>query len=143
MSSTRQRLLGRSREENVILALCIVGGLGIIVHLLVLAFLFKRFEMGFVESQTIATGIAMTFNFSLNNVLTYREMRLKGWRWFRGWLSFTLGCAVGAFANIGMASYLFSRDTFWLLSSLAGIIVGAVWNYTVTATFTWGKLNAR
>jgi len=38
--------------------------------------------------------------------------------------SFTLACSVGAFANVGIASYLFEMDTFWLLSVFSGIIVG-------------------
>jgi dolichol-phosphate mannosyltransferase len=117
----------------------LVGGLGIVVHLLVLTLLFKGLQTGFVTSQAIATVIAMTFNFSLNNILTYRDMRLKSWQWLRGWVSFTLGCSVGAFANVGVASYLFSMGTFWLFSSLAGVIIGAVWNYAVAATFTWRK----
>lgn len=121
----------------------LVGGLGIAVHLLILSLLFKGLQTGFVASQAIATVIAMTFNFALNNVLTYRDMRLKGWGWLRGWVSFTLGCSIGAFANVGIASYLYSMDTFWVASSIAGIIIGAVWNYAVTATFTWGKPKAR
>jgi putative flippase GtrA len=30
--------------------------------------------------NSISTGVAMTSNFFLNNVLTYRDRRLKGWR---------------------------------------------------------------
>ncbi len=121
----------------------LVGGLGIAVHLVILALLFKGLQTEFVASQVIATVIAMTFNFALNNVLTYRDMRLRGWRWLRGWVSFSLLCSVGAFANVGIASYLYSMDTFWVASSVAGIIIGAVWNYALTATFTWGKPKAR
>ncbi len=66
-------------------------------------------------------------------------MRLKGWGWLRGWVSFTLGCSIGALANVGIASHMYSMDTFWLFSTLAGILISAVWNYAVTATFTWTK----
>jgi dolichol-phosphate mannosyltransferase len=66
-------------------------------------------------------------------------MRLSGWQWYRGWVSFTLVCSVGALANIGIASYLFEKGAFWLLSALAGIVVGAVWNYAVTSVYTWKK----
>ena len=120
----------------------LVGGLGIVVHLLVLTLFFKGLQKEFVTSQAIATVIAMTFNFALNNVLTYRDMRLKGWQWLRGWVSFTLGCSVGAFANVGIAAYLFAMDTFWLFSALAGVIIGAVWNYAITGTYTWRKPKA-
>ena len=37
-------------------------------------------------------------------------------------------CAIGAVANVGIASYLFVQDTMWVLAALAGIVVGAVWN---------------
>jgi len=83
--------------------------------------------------------VAITSNFALNNILTYRDMRLRGWQWVRGWVSFTLVCSVGALANVGIAAYLFRMDTFWVLSALAGIIIGAVWNYAVTAAYTWKK----
>ena len=81
----------------------------------------------------------MTSNFALNNLLTYRDMRLKGWQWCRGWVSFMLVCGVGTLANVSMASSLFDRGHFWLFSALAGIIVGAVWNYAVSGTYTWKK----
>ena len=83
--------------------------------------------------------MAMTSNFLLNNALTYRDMRLRGWRLLAGWASFTLVCSVGAFANVGIASYLFTMDTVWVVAALAGIVVGAVWNYAVTSVYTWSK----
>ena len=50
-----------------------------------------------------------------------------------------LACGIGAMANVGVASYLFSRRTAWFAAALAGIAVGAVWNYVVTMVYTWGK----
>ncbi len=120
-------------------AFSLVGGSGVVVHLLTLALLFKQLNIGFVASQSIATFVAMTTNFALNNELTYRDMRLRGWQWVRGWVSFTLGCSIGALANVGIASYLFTMDTVWALSALAGILVGSVWNYGVTMVYTWKK----
>ena len=121
------------------IAFSLVGGIGIVVHLLIQALLFESLKVGFVSSQSIATMIAMTFNFSLNNVLTYRDMRLKGWGWIYGWVSFTISCSVGALANVVIASHIYSMDTFWVFSSLAGILIGAMWNYAVSAMFTWRK----
>ena len=57
----------------------------------------------------------------------------------KGLISFTLTCSLGALANVGVASYLFKSHTLWELSALAGIVVGAVWNYAMTATYTWEK----
>lgn len=120
-------------------AFTLVGSLGVIVHLATQAVLFEGFDVEFVPSQALATLVAMTFNFALNNVLTYRDMQLRGWQWLRGWLSFTLACSVGAIANVGIASYIFSFDTRWVLAAIAGILVGAVWNYAVTMVYTWKR----
>ena len=118
-------------------AFALVGGMGIGIHLLVFFLLFREITGNFALSQSVAAGVAMTSNFALNNFLTYRDMRLKGWRWLRGWASFTLVCSLGLLANVGIASYLFLTETFWLFSAFAGILVGAVWNYAMTAVFTW------
>ena len=117
----------------------LVGGLGVCLHLLVLATLFKAGEVAFVASQAIATVVAMTSNFILNNYLTYRDRRLRGWALLRGWLSFSVACSVGAVANVGIAAYLFEIHTPWLPSAMAGIVVSAVWNYAVTSVYTWNK----
>ena len=81
----------------------------------------------------------MTFNYAVNNALTYRDRRLKGWAWLRGWGSFVIGCSVGAIANVGIASYLFQRQYEWVLAGIAGVLVGAVWNYAITLVYTWGR----
>jgi len=114
-----------------------VGGLGVFVHIGVLAALFKTDQTSFLWGDTGATLAAMTFNFAVNNALTYRDVRLSGWRWLRGWATFTLACGIGALANVGIANYLFKHDSYWILSAVAGIAVGAVWNYAVTRKYTW------
>ena len=81
----------------------------------------------------------MVFNYTVNNAFTYRDRRLKGLQWFGGLASFVVACSLGAVANVGIASYLFDRDRNWVLSALAGVLVGAVWNYAVTSVYTWGQ----
>jgi dolichol-phosphate mannosyltransferase len=120
-------------------AFALVGTVGVFVHFAVLSTLFKVMSIPFRFSQAAATIAAMAGNFALNNALTYRDMRLKGWQWIKGLMSFSLSCSLGALANVGIASYLFKRDTSWPLAALAGIVVGAVWNYAVTAFYTWSK----
>jgi dolichol-phosphate mannosyltransferase len=117
-----------------------IGGLGVFVHMLALATLNVGLHVSFVVSQSVATVVAMTFNFFANNILTYYDKRLKGfWPVVRGLLSFYAVCAVGAFSNVGIASVLFVRDYNWWVSGLAGILIGAVWNYAASSIFTWRK----
>jgi dolichol-phosphate mannosyltransferase len=120
-------------------AFSLVGGSGVFVHLLVLLLTFKGFHLGFIPSQSIATFAAMSSNFTLNNLVTYRDMRLRGWRWIRGWIGFVIVCSVGALANVGTAAYLFGAQNYWVVSAVAGILVGLVWNYAVNSVFTWRR----
>ena len=114
-----------------------IGGLGLVVHLAVLAFSLKLLGLGFPVSQGMATIAAMTCNFGLNNILTYRDRQLRGWKLFRGLLSFYAVCSIGAVANVGIASYVFRSDQSWWLAGVTGAVVGAVWNYAISSVFTW------
>jgi dolichol-phosphate mannosyltransferase len=120
-------------------AFSLVGGVGVVVHFLTLVTLYKALGVSFVGAQAVATLIAMTVNFTANNLLTYRDRRLRGFKWFGGLLSFALVCSVGAISNVGIASYLYHTRLGWIPSALAGILVGAVFNYAMTTVFTWGS----
>jgi dolichol-phosphate mannosyltransferase len=121
------------------IAFTAVGGMGVLVHLLTLSLFFNGLGISFIISQSIATLVAMTFNFTLNNILTYRDMSLKGKEWFFGWLSFILACSIGAISNVGVASFLFGTHTGWFVAALSGVFVGSVWNYAITSVYTWKK----
>ena len=118
-----------------------IGALGVAIHMAVLSVLFAGLGAPFLASQIAATLTAMTFNFFLNNALTYRDRRLRGARaLWRGWLAFCAVCAVGAAANVGVAAFLHdARGGEWALSALAGVLIGAVWNYALSSRFTWGR----
>ncbi len=115
-----------------------VGGLGLIVHLSVLALLNRAAGVAFVVANPCAAMVAMGFNFFLNNMLTYRDMRLRGFGpLLRGLASFCAVCVVGMIANVGIAAVLFAQKYAWWFAATAGIFMGAVWNYTATSIFTW------
>lgn len=134
-----ERVLGRLVPTRFAL-FGTVGALGVVVHMAVLTALYRAAGEGFALAQTIATFAAMSFNFWLNNALTYRDQRLKGLRpVLRGWLGFCATCAVGALANIAVATLLEARGVYWVLAALTGILVGAVWNYALSSRFVWGR----
>jgi dolichol-phosphate mannosyltransferase len=117
-----------------------VGAAGVVVHFAVLSALLFLLGEGFALAQTAAVLVAMSFNFWLNNWLTYRDKRLKGaGALLRGWLGFVATCAVGAFANVAIATFLEDKGLFWALAALAGIVVGSVWNYALSSRFVWGR----
>jgi dolichol-phosphate mannosyltransferase len=116
-----------------------VGGLGVLVHLSVLTVLHFA-GAPFVYGQGLATLVAMTFNFFMNNLLTYRDRRIRGtWPLLLGLLSFYAVCSLGAVANVGIANVFFERKYAWWLSGIAGIAIGAVWNFAATSIVTWRR----
>jgi dolichol-phosphate mannosyltransferase len=114
-----------------------VGGAGVFVHMAVLAATHVLAGQSFLLAQSIAMMVAMTFNFFVNNILTYRDRRLTGWNAVRGLFSFYAVCSIGAFANVGIAEYIHGQAYNWAISGFAGILVGAVWNYAASAAVTW------
>ena len=101
-----------------------VGAIGLAVHLAVLRATLVGF--GFAIAQAIATVAAMTGNFTLNNIVTYRDKRLRGRRFVTGFLSFYAVCGFGGLANIGIAKAVFEGNYSWWIAGLAGAAAGAV-----------------
>jgi dolichol-phosphate mannosyltransferase len=114
----------------------LVGATGIAVHL---AALWLAAETGaiFAVAQTFAVIVAMTWNFILNNMITYRDQRLRGVGFVTGLLSFYAIGAVGALANIGIAQLIFLQMRGWWFAGIAGALIGVVWNFTMSSFFTW------
>ncbi len=134
------RLFGRILPVRFAL-FATIGVVGIAVHFSVLGVMLKGLGSVFLAAQATATIAAMTFNFFLNNALTYRDKRLSGFTpMLRGWISFCLFCSVGAVANVGIAEFLYDQSGVGVtLSALAGILVGAVWNFALSSRFVWGR----
>jgi dolichol-phosphate mannosyltransferase len=133
------KLIGRWLPPRFI-TFSMVGATGLIVHLTIIAILYQGLKLEFTISQAIATLVAMTGNFLLNNVFTYYDRRLRGWRLFTGWAKFVLACGVGVMANVSVARYIFYQHWLsWAPSAIAGALVSVVWNYAVTGFYTWNS----
>jgi dolichol-phosphate mannosyltransferase len=113
-----------------------VGGIGLFIHMSTL-WLALTVAGAFNRAQACAAIVAMTSNFFLNNLFTYRDRRLRGFALVRGLFTFYAICTLGAVANVGIAGYVFSRNEVWWLAGLAGGGVGSVWNYAISSVFTW------
>jgi dolichol-phosphate mannosyltransferase len=117
----------------------LVGSLGLVVHLGVLSLLHYRTLIEFSWAQAGATFAAMTFNFLLNNAVTFRDRQLEGWRLFEGLLYFYLACSVGAIVNVNFAQFLNRRGVPWFVAGISGIAISSVWNYGVNTVITWRR----
>ena len=116
----------------------IVGSSGLFVNVAVVEIVLFLTNISFSVAQSIGTLAALTSNFLLNNVLTYRDKRLRGWAMLRGFVGFSVIGAVGAVTNVGLASWLFTAENerSWVASA-AGAIMGALWNYAMSTLFIW------
>lgn len=117
----------------------LVGSLGVVVHLSVLAAIFLAHRNEFVFAQAVATFVAMTFNFAMNNVVTFRDRRLRGGKLVRGLLLFYVACSLGALINVSFANMLLRAGIAWFLAGAAGTVISSVWNYGVNAVLTWRR----
>ncbi len=131
-----EKTIGRYIPVRFLL-FCLVGGTGVLVHL---AALFPiREAVAFPVAQGIAALVSMTSNFLLNNVLTYRDVRLRGRRLVTGLLSFYAVCSIGFLANVSFAEMLYERGHPWWIAGAAGVLIGCVWNFGASAIFTWKR----
>lgn len=115
----------------------LVGGTGIAIYLAVLMLALFGIRTTFDLAQLSAAGTAMTVNFFLNNAITFRGARLKGWRMLRGLASFYMACSVGLWINLKIAHAAGTLGYEWYTAGLLGLGAGSVWNYGVTRMFTW------
>ena len=115
----------------------LVGSTGLIVHFSFLSLLYMRLHLSFISAQAWATLAAMTGNFFLNNLITFRDRSLHGRYLAVGMLTFWIACSFGAWANVSLAGSLLRSGMPWYLAALVGNILSAVWNYSISSIFTW------
>jgi dolichol-phosphate mannosyltransferase len=120
------------------LSFVLVAGSGVAAQL---ACLWQGLVAGlsFPSGQAMATLAAMTSNFLLNNVLTYRDQRVAGWRLIPALLTLYAVCSIGALSNVGVSSWLYAQRPVWWFAGIAGSVIGAVWNYVGSSVFVWTR----
>ena len=123
---------------------CIVGSLGVIVHVtayyLYSSILQSGPELnfsGFSLSLIGAIETAIIFNFTLNNLWTFANNRLRGKDAFIGFLKFNIACAFGALASYAVSAFLFTLGWAELACVIIGAFTGVIWNYTMNRLLTW------
>jgi dolichol-phosphate mannosyltransferase len=132
------KLLGEYVPTRFALFVC-VGSLGLLIHLSILGLFHLMTPAAFSLGQVAATFAAMTFNFFLNNLVTFRDRRLKGIALIRGMLIFYAACTLGVLINLSFSHRLLVAGLPWYLAGLSGLAISAVWNYGVNTVVTWRR----
>lgn len=121
----------------------LVGSVGLVVHFAFLTMLFRLMGVGFGAAQTWSTLAAMVGNFFLNNLITYRDRSLHGIYILMGLLTFCVACSFGAWVNVSFAESLLHSGMPWYIAGFAGLVLSAVWNFSISTLFTWRMPSTR
>ncbi len=113
-----------------------VGVSGVAVQLAAFE-VFRLAGAAFSSGQGLAIVTAMTWNFQLNNLLTFRDGRLRGAAWLRGWITFALACSAGALLNLAVGWGLNRLGAWPAVANVAGALAGGVWNFLAARAATW------
>lgn len=113
----------------------LVGASGVALHVAVLQVLPSNLK--FLPAQFVAAFAAMTSNFFINNAVTYRDRRKRGFGLITGYVQFCLLCSVGFLANLAVANQLEQLLGGRIVAGAVGAVFGAVWNYVTTALAVW------
>ena len=114
-----------------------VGLTGVFVQLLMVAIFLKVLLLSFFYSQILAVIVAMTSNFFLNNLLTYRDQSLVGKQLLTGLFSFYFVCSLGAIANVAVANIVYTVIPLWIFASFLGSVMSSIWNFMSSRWLTW------
>lgn len=113
-----------------------VGSIGALIHFSLLTFFYKTLGQTYSRSLIAAILIAILFNYSFNNLWTFRSYRLTKLSLVGGYFKYNLLCLVGALANYSVSMYLLGYID-WVPASFIGAFVGANWNYLTSSIYTW------
>lgn len=122
---------------------CLVGLIGVGIHLLLLGSFLRLAGLSFVRAQALATMLVMILNYAMNNSITWRDRKQKGWRFWTGMASYCAACAAGAVVNVTVSGEAARNGMPWAVAGIVGLMFSSVWNYGVTSILTWRYRRAR
>ena len=116
----------------------VVGVSGVVVNIAVLEGLRRFVHVPFIPAQGIAILTAMGSNFLINNLLTFRDQRLRGWALATGFAGFVIACALGAVFNWA-ASVGLHQILRWhvLVAAVVSALLAGVFNFAAVRRVTW------
>lgn len=114
-----------------------VGMSGLVAHVATLALATRGLGWPLWLGQMLAIWLAMTCNFLLNNLLTFRDRRLHGLDALQGLAMFYAACLSGAIISEAVALALAGAGVGPLAAGAGGAILAGVWNYHLARRTTW------
>jgi putative flippase GtrA len=133
----------RGLFPKTLISFLIVGSLGVVVHMTVLKVMMLMTDDSFRYSNGTAMAVAATFNYLLNNKATYSHVTLSGRRIIAGYLIYLSITSLGLVMSLLISGEAYDRTSMPMISALAGIVAGSLWNYFMSYNFVWKLLSAK
>jgi dolichol-phosphate mannosyltransferase len=132
-------LMKRTGEFWRFLKFVLVGASGILVNEGLLWVLHGFANLPLLLAPAIAIETSIITNYTLNDLITFRDRRVAGTAAFFSRLGrFNVVSLVGAGINYGLLLLLTEVFGFYyLISNLVGIAIAMLWNYLVNLGWTW------
>ncbi len=132
MNSVRLRM----KSSEKLIKFSLVGGTGIFINMLFLWLLTEHAKIKYLYSSPIAVELSILWNFFLNNLWTFREV--KGGSFMGKLAKFHIAAAGGFAINYLILLLLVEKfNMYYLAANLVGILVAFVWNYIINVMWTW------
>ena len=117
-----------------------VGLLGFVFQILFFKFLENVLNVNYILSIFISINSATVINYFLNNIYTFRSMRLKGKNLFRGLLIFLVFSIIPISSNFSITLITFSVSNNIVVSKFCGVFSAYLINYFITSKLIWNDV---
>ena len=132
------RLMRAGGEASRFLKFSLVGVSGIVVNLGLLWILTEMVGLFYLISAAFSIETSILSNFALNELWTFRDRVGSTKGILKRALKFNMICVVGLMINIAILAALTELlGIYYMISALFGIAGAMLWNYVMSAMWTW------
>ncbi len=138
MSQLPTILFAKNSTFKQFFKFCVVGATGVPMNLTVLYSLVEWVHLWYILSAAIAFCVAVTSNYILNKIWTFRDKTTKKAAVVGSYLKFISVSLVGLGINLTILFTLVDFFHIWyIFSQLIGILGAALWNYWGSKTWAF------
>ena len=121
---------------NKIIEFGLVGLLGIIIQLIFFYF-FNSINNNFFSNNLIALLIGTISGYCLNNLITFKNKKLKGKKFILGMFKFLIFSLITITINIFVSLLVFNLLKVKIVAIVSGIICGFLSNFLISRKLVW------
>jgi dolichol-phosphate mannosyltransferase len=132
------KLVWTNPEDRRFYLFCLVGSCGVVVNLIFLSLLLHVTNLSGIICSVIASLIAMTHNYILNDNLTWKGHKSSLlWMKLLKFPQFIAISCIGILITTLTAQFFVHLNMHIILGQLTGIVISTVWNFVANSRWTW------